>query len=349
MIKARRWFENEDIDRGIIISSRVRLARNLRGYLFPHKMGFEQAGQLIDELKTSIINERNPIVALLDYVELSSMPHTTLSRLAESHTISAEMVNKNYRRALITDAPENMAIMLNEEDHVRIQGIFHGENIDKAYDTASRLDDFMSESLEFSFDADFGYLTTCPTNTGTGLRASYMLHLPMMEATGLLKSRADYITKAGYAIRGLYGEGSSSMGSIYQISNQVTLGKREDEIIAALKDLANRLIEHENTLRQDYQKEFSAECEDRVYRAYGILSNCRKISLSEAMTLLSELRLGKMMNILPDAIVGMTIYNFMINIQPFNLCQITGYVDNTRKLDISRATYIRSVLSKSML
>ncbi|MCL2171490.1 MAG: ATP--guanido phosphotransferase [Defluviitaleaceae bacterium] len=340
-----KWYEHEAVDTTVIISSRVRLARNLRDYLFPRELSYAEAQALIDELVGAVIRDGHDIAPGLNYVEISSLSQPAMAQYAERHAISAEMVNRNYRRGLISDTHENVAIMLNEEDHVRIQGIFHGDSIYSAFDMAMRIDDHMSERLEFAFDSDFGYLTTCPTNTGTGMRASYMLHLPLMEFSGKLKNSADFITKAGFAIRGIHGEGSESLGSIYQISNQVTLGRDENEIIKALQNLAAQLVTRENTLRQEYLKDYRPECEDKVCRAVGILQSCRKISLSEAMSLLSDVRLGCLMGILSRQILNCTIYNLMINIQPFNLCELMGDVDNTRDLDINRAKYIRSQLN----
>ena len=339
-----KWFENPAVDSSVVISSRVRLARNLRGYLFPPNLSFAQAQSLVGDLVRSIINERSLLNEHLTHTELSGLGHDELSRLSERHLISSEMVNKTYRRGLISDNAENIAIMLNEEDHVRIQGIFCGDDIYGAYDIANRIDDLMSETLQFAFDPDFGYLTSCPTNTGTGLRASYMLHLPCMEYSGRLKKSADYITKAGFAVRGIHGEGSQSMGNVYQVSNHFTLGMREDETIAALKKLVAQLVEAENTLRQDFLQSWAAECEDRVHRAYGLLSRARKIGLTEAMSLLSDLRSGKAMGIEPNAITGITIYNAMICVQPYSLCEIMGDTDDARELDINRAAFLRSLI-----
>lgn len=344
MIDIQKWYEYPSIDETEIISSRVRLARNLAKYPFCLRLNNESARNIIADAKSSLMG-LNPYPGLvLCYIDLYEKTFGELKELSEKHTISPVMVNKSSLRALLHNEEENLSIMLNEEDHVRIQSIFVGQDLEKAYNHAAKIDDLMSENLEFAFDPEFGYLTSCPTNTGTGLRASYMLHLPVLEHTGNLKVYADFIAKAGFAIRGAHGEGSEPMGSLYQVSNQITLGKSEEETISALKHLAVQIIEKETQLRERILSEYYKETEDTVWRACGILENCRKLSLREGMKLLSDFRCGRIMGILQKQINTGTIYNLMLNIQPHNLQRIMGKAVDIRHEDALRADYVRSAM-----
>jgi len=341
----QKWYEMGAVDSHVIISSRVRLARNLAAYPFPSKISEMYAGLAIAAMRDSVFtqkNMQNPIISALSFADLSKLDSGWLKEMSERQVISPTMVNKTTLRGLIYNEMENISIMLNEEDHLRIQVIYPEQNLDKAYETASSLDDIMSENLEYAFDTEFGYLTSCPTNTGTGMRASYMLHIPLLESIGNLKTYAELITKAGFAIRGTYGEGSEAMGGIYQISNQITLGKSEEETISALKHLANQLVDKEISLREHVAKTYAHETEDAVHRGFGILTNCRKISLNEAMKHLSEVRLGVLLGLISCEISGGTIYNLMTNIQPFNLQKIMGSATDGRHLDVLRAEYLRN-------
>ena len=337
-----RWYEQPVVDNSVIISSRVRLARNLAAYPFPSRLMAHDAAAAIEDMKAAVF--KNPAVERLAFANLSHLPAGQLNELSERHVISRVMVNKTAQRGLIYNDEENISIMLNEEDHLRIQAIYPGQDLDAAYETADKLDNALSENLEYAFDADFGFLTSCPTNTGTGMRASYMLHVPLLESTGNLKIYADLITKAGFAIRGTHGEGSESMGGIYQISNQMTLGKSEKETISSLKHLANQLVEKETSVQQHFLKEFLHETEDAVFRAYGILTNCRKINISEAMKHLSDIRLGRILGLINCEIAGGSVYNLMTNILPYNLQKIMGPAQDARRLDILRAAYLRSAV-----
>jgi protein arginine kinase len=344
-----KWYENPAADADVIISSRVRLARNLVKYPFPARLSATDASGAIREMRSSIFNEANREdveTGRLQFLDLSHISNWDLNILAERHVISPSMVSRAALRGLVYNETENISVMLNEEDHLRIQSIFVGQDLDAAFEAANRLDDIMGQSLEYAFDRDFGFLTSCPTNTGTGLRASYMLHIPLLESTGSLKAEVAILTKAGFVIRGTHGEGSESMGAIYQISNQITLGKTEEEIIHELKYYANQLTEKENNARGRMALDYLTEATDSFWRSYGILSHCRKIGLPEAMRHLSEIRLGNMlgphMGMAQNPFSG-TIYNIMTNIQPYNLQKIMGPATDTRHLDILRAEYLRMV------
>ena len=337
-----KWYEHPQIDDDVIISSRVRLARNLARYPFPSKINGGDATAAMEEVWQSVIGMED-----FAFVNLASLTTDQLKELSERHVISPAMatLNNPAMRGLIYNSEENISIMLNEEDHLRIQAIFAQQNLDTAHLEAATLDDIMSKRLEYAFDAEFGFLTSCLTNTGTGLRASYMVHVPLLESTGNLKVYADIITKAGFAIRGGHGEGSESMGGIYQISNQFTLGKSEKETISSLKHLVSQVVDREHTMREHVLKEYRYETEDAVYRAYGILTSCRKIGLVEAMKLLSEIRLGNILGLLDCKVRGGSIYNLMTSVLPHNLQRKMGPAQDARRLDVLRAEYLRDAVN----
>ena len=340
-----KWYERPEADCDIIISSRVRLARNLLAHPFPSRINLEEAKAAIGSIKRSIMgDEQTPsyLAHTLTFEELSAVPDDRLKEMTERHVLSKVMLENKEKRAFLHSPDESMSVMVNEEDHVRIQSIFCGQDLEAAYKAAARLDDYMAESLDYAFDTDFGYLTSCPTNTGTGMRASYMLHLPILEQTGNLKFFADVITKAGFTIRGTYGEGSEAVGSIYQISNQLTLGRSEEMTLSSLKSLAHQISEKERGFRQRAVKEYPREAEDIIYRAYGILSHARKISLKEGMKHLSDIRCGIQLGLIGHVVKNGSVFKLMTDIQPASLQKIAGRSRDDRHLDALRADYIRS-------
>jgi len=342
-----KWHENPMVDANIVISSRVRLARNLEDFHFPAQLKPAKAAEAIRLMRKSVFSEENREAVELagfNFLDLTRQSNLDLNILAERRIISQSMLQRGTERGLIHSASENISVMFNEEDHIRIQSIFVGKDLDAAFAAADSMDDLMSQNLNYAFDYDLGFLTSCPTNTGTGLRASYMLHLPLLEASGGLKDELSVLARVGIVVRGTYGEGSDVHGSIYQISNQKTLGKTETDIINELKTHIEQLIEKENKLRGIMVMDYLAEGQDTFWRAHALLSNCRKISLPEAMRHLSEIRLGYMLG----AILGYldspgkgTIYNLMTNIQTYNLQKIMGPAGDSRHLDIMRADYLR--------
>lgn len=231
--------------------------------------------------------------------------------------------------------------MLNEEDHLRIQSVAAGMDIDKAWDLADKIDDLLEESIEYAFDEQYGYLTSCPTNVGTGLRASYMIHIPALEATGQLQYMLQAISKLGMTVRGIYGEGTEALGSIYQISNQITLGQAEEDIIKNLKHITNQIIEQENKIRERFIKEQRMQIEDQLYRSYGILTNARVISGKEAMGLLSDIKLGYAMGLLEKTKPDMNIFQIMVYCQLGNLQKYIGRELSVSERDEARARFIR--------
>ena len=341
-----KWFEKSSGSDDVVISSRVRLARNLEEYNFPSRLSKEDAGRIIDDVKEAVLNahEDNSYFHSVDMNELSSLEKVAM---VERHVISPNFVQTSIPTGLILSEDESISIMINEEDHLRIQSITNGLNLDEALQNAYRIDDLLEEKINYAYDENIGYLTSCPTNVGTGLRASYMIHVPALETTGKLQFILDAIGKFGITVRGIYGEGSKARGSVFQISNQITLGHSEQEIIDNLTSLTKQIVEQERALRNKLLSEKRLQFEDAVYRSYGILAHARIITSKEAMTLLSDIKLGYELGILKSDIKNpINIYGLMTCIQPANLQKKINKELKIDERDIERATYIRNNLPK---
>lgn len=339
-----KWYEEEKSNNGIIISSRVRLARNLKKYNFYNKLSAEDAEKMIEEVKDSILGSRTVFGEQFKYIPVNKLDENEKFSMVERHIISPELMRNNKPCGVLVKDDETISIMLNEEDHIRIQAIAAGDNIDEAYDTADKIDNLIEESVEYAFSEKFGYLTSCPTNVGTGLRASYMMHLPQLERTGQIRSLTQAISKFGITVRGIYGEGSEAMGSIYQVSNQVTLGQSEREIIENLKKVVSTIVQREQELEKNAYARAKDDIEDKVWRSYGILKTARKISAKEAMQMLSNLMEAKNMGVEPMPDINIKPVELMINIQPAIIQTTNGKDMTPGERDKARADYIRKIL-----
>ncbi len=339
-----KWYESNKCNNGIIISSRVRLARNLKKYNFYNKLSNEDAEKMIQDVKSSLLDSRTVFASQFEYVPLNTINENQKFSLVEKHVISPELMRNNKPCGVLVKDDETISIMLNEEDHIRIQAILPGNDIDQAFDLADKIDNLIEESVEFAFNEKYGYLTSCPTNVGTGLRASYMMHLPQLEKTGQIKNLVQAISKFGITVRGIYGEGSDAMGSIYQVSNQVTLGQSEHDIIDNLKKVAATIVQREDELEKKAYKSAKEDIEDKVWRSYGILKTARKISGKEAMQLISNITEGKNMGITDIPEFRIQPVELMINIQPASI-QVSHNTDMTpTERDKYRAEYIRNAI-----
>lgn len=331
------WYQNEAVNSDIAVSSRIRIARNLKGIPFPSKMSLEQNKELNKKVKSAITNSNSSLAKSLKYIEMRDIPENQRFAMVERHIISPEFAAKGLDGAIILSSDESISIMVGEEDHIRIQVILGGLNIDAAYNIADEIDTLLYNSLDFAFDSKLGFLTECPTNLGTGLRASVMLHLPALETSGEMESLSQSISKIGFTVRGMYGEGTKSLASLYQISNQITLGLSEKNALDNLKIITAQLIEKEKEIRDGYNK---LKIEDLCFRALGLLQNSRILSSEEAMNLLSSVKLGKSMGILD---IEQSPIKLLIESQPFMLMQKFGIMEADER-DICRANMIRETL-----
>ena len=328
------WYNEKLNNDNIVVSTRVRLARNLSGLPFPFGMNETQREELKERVKTAIIESNTPFAETLKFIDMADVPENEVRAMVERHIISPEFAKTNTAKAIILSSDESISIMIGEEDHVRIQVILAGFQLQKAYDIAEQLDRFLNEKLLFAFDSELGYLTECPTNLGTGLRASVMMHLPLCETTGQLNSISETVSKIGFTVRGIYGEGSKSEAGLYQISNQITLGISEKNAIDNLSLIATQLMEKEKNAQSQIDEIF---LEDKVFRALGILKNCRVLESKEMMNLLSLIILGQRMGIIKERYEPIKI---LIEAGPHMLMKRFGTLTPEER-DVKRAEFIR--------
>lgn len=338
-----KWYEHPSINEDVVISSRVRLARNLSDVSFQDQMTAKDANELVDNIRkcAPLLEEKeNQKFYTCNVNKLNELERAAM---IEWHVISPLLAEKKQDTGLILSEDESISVMVNEEDHLRIQSVVTGMDINKAFENADRIDDALSEVFKYAFHEKYGYLTTCPTNTGTGLRASYMLFLPMLSMEGKLSQLSDEVSKFNVTIRGIYGEGSKSQGHMYQISNQKTLGSTELDIIRSLDEIVLQIIKQERK-RRDYVRSVNElDLADKVYRSYGILKYAKQISGNDAMMLLSQVKLGVDMGIL--RIKGKSnFHRLMMEIQPASLQKHYGKNIGGGERDHYRAAYINERL-----
>lgn len=331
------WYTTHAPEDDIAVSTRIRLARNLSGLPFPARMTPEQRRELNLKVKNAVLQSNTPFAKSLKYIDMADVPQTEIAAMVERHIISPEFAEENADRAIIISADESISIMIGEEDHVRIQVILGGLQLEKAYDTAEQLDSLLYNELHFAFDRSLGFLTECPTNLGTGLRASVMLHLPVTESNGEISSIAETVGKIGFTVRGMYGEGTKASASMYQVSNQITLGISEKNAIDNLKIITAQLIDKERKARNDLNK---IKLEDMCFRALGTLQNSRILSSKEMMDLLSRIKLGISMGIIKTDVLPIKLF---IEGQPNMLMKKYGQLEPEER-DIYRAAFIRDAL-----
>ncbi len=338
-----KWYEQMVPDGDVVISSRVRLARNLENYPFSSKITDEEAAALVNEVKgiTASLTEQGK--RQFYSCNISTLSDIDRTAMVERHIVSPLLAEKEQVTGLILSEDETVSIMINEEDHVRIQAIEGGLNLENAYKQADIIDDIAYEKLHFAYDEKYGYLTACPTNAGTGMRASCMVFLPALGAARLIEKLIEEVGKYGVTIRGIYGEGTKSLGSIYQISNQKTMGNSESEIIENLKRIVFQVVKQERK-RREYMLSVNAdEIEDQVFRSYGILKYAKQISSDDAMTLLSQIKFGADCGLIKfDREIN--IHKLMMGVQPGSLQWTLGKNVGSITRDQSRAEFIRKEL-----
>ena len=338
-----KWYEQIATDSDVVISSRIRLARNLETYPFSSKLEEEQAIPLVNEAKsiTGLLSEKDN--RRFYSCNISTLSEIDKTAMVERHIISPLLAEKEQTTGLILSEDETVSIMINEEDHIRIQAIVGGMDLEKAYHEANHIDDIAYEKLHFAYDEKYGYLTACPTNAGTGMRASCMVFLPALGSARMIQKLMEEVGKYGVTIRGIYGEGTKSLGSIYQISNQKTMGISESEIIENLKRIVFQVVKQERK-RREYMLSVNAdEIEDQVYRSYGVLKFARQISADDAMTLLSQIKFGADCGLIKfDR--EFNVHKLMMGVQPGSLQWTIGKNVGSQTRDQSRAEYIRKEL-----
>lgn len=336
-----KWVEGTALDEDVVVSTRIRIARNLKKYRFPQSMNIKEADALTQEILN--VMKKMPNGNNYKFFKINSLNPVERVSYIEEHLISPGLINRpDYSSFLLKD-DEKVTIMINEEDHLRIQVLYPGLKFKEAWKAINEIDDFLEGNLDYAYDEKFGYLTACPTNVGTGIRVSAMVHIPALSIAGHVDSLVRGFQQIGLTVRGIYGEGTEAFGNLYQISNQTTLGEEEEDIINRLKGVIHQTISRERDIRQSLISKRRYEIEDRIFRSYGILKYARKISSKEAMKYLSDVRLGKELGIIND--IGFKeIDRIMIEIQPGSIQKYANKELNNKERDILRAEYIRQRL-----
>jgi protein arginine kinase len=332
------WLRGTGPNSDIVMSSRIRLARNIEEQPFTHWATKKQEKETLELLEQAVLTTDFMRGSL--YVKMLEIDDVDKQFLLERHLISREhIVHPEYKSVVVGDK-EVANIMINEEDHLRIQVMQSGFNLQECWRIANRLDDALHKRVKFTYSTDWGYLTACPTNTGTGLRASVMLHLPSLVMTKQITRVLQAITKLGMTARGLYGEGTEAEGNFFQISNQITLGSAEEDIIDNLERIIRQVIGHEENARKTIMKQSREMLQDKIWRSNGTLKSAHIINTKETMGLLSMVRLGVDMGLLTD-IDRRAVNELFILTQPAHLQKIEGRVLSSAQRDVKRANLIR--------
>ena len=320
-----------------VMSARIRLARNLRGIPFPGRMTAEQKKDVCRRVKEAAMSLPG---YRFDYLDMENLTAIQAGSMVEEHLISVDFCSEREGEGLLLDRKNNISIMINEEDHLRIQVLGDGDSLRELYEKANRLDDELDEKLTFAFSDTLGYLTHCPTNLGTGLRASVMMHLPALTESGLIQKIVNTVSQVGLTVRGLYGEGSRADGCFYQVSNQVSLGISEQDTVERLSEVVRQICENEEMLRNKMMENITIE--DRVFRSYGVLKEARLLSSKEFAGLISDVRLGAEAGKIP--LSTDVIDKLFIRVQPYSLMLGGGDGMEIRQRDIKRAELVREKL-----
>ncbi|MGD6968821.1 protein arginine kinase [Rossellomorea vietnamensis] len=333
------WMSEEGPNSDVVLSTRIRLARNLSDYLFPTLFTSEEANRILGKVQESISGESGEH-GNLELLKMAEMQPLQKRVLMEKHLVSPNLADDSSYGGVVLSEKEDISIMVNEEDHIRIQCLFPGLQLKEALKKADEIDDWLESKLDFAFHEKSGYLTSCPTNVGTGLRASVMMHLPALIITQQMNRIIPAINQLGLVVRGIYGEGSEALGNIFQISNQITLGKSEEDIVDDLTGVVKQIIAQEQSAREALVKTSNIQLEDRVFRSLGVLENCRIIESKEAAKCLSDVRLGIDLGYIQN--ISRNILNeLMILTQPGFLQQYSGGPLRPDERDIRRAAFIR--------
>lgn len=333
-----QWLKGTGAHSNIVMSSRVRLARNLAKKPFPNKARKKELNDILAMLQ-GVIGETNHFKGSM-FLKIGELDNVDKQFLIERHLMSHEHATNPEGKALVVSKEEVLSVMINEEDHLRMQVMESGFDLDEAWKIANTIDDVLSEKLDFAYSTQWGYLTACPTNTGTAMRGSVMLHLPALVMTKQINKVLTAISKLNFASRGFYGEGTQASGNFYQISNQLSLGHSEEDVIQNINGLICQVIEQEEQARQALVLQNKPMLEDKIFRSYGVLKNAHIISSQETVELLSMVRLGIDLGIVKD-VDRNTINELFIMIQPAHLQKLEGKKLSASERDSKRASLIR--------
>lgn len=328
------WYLQNGKDSDVVISSRVRFVRNIEGFKFAKKSSANEQIEILNKVKEIV-----PSLGFdLKYIDYNDLDAITKLSLLEKHLLSPEFVmDEKIKKAIIINQDENVCIMLNEDDHIKLQVFSSGQEIDTLTNLAVEIDEKIGKMLDYSFNEKFGYLATSPINIGTGMKASVLVHLPALTITGNLPKVLRIVNNFGMNVRGVYGEGTQNQGDMYLISNNQTIGVTEKEIATNVKNITEKIIEQERTARKFLGKS-QLELEDKVYRAYGILSNAKQLSSDECKKLLSDVKLGVDLGIIKEIddskVRKLELYTKAGNLQKYLGKQLDGYEREARRAEV---------------
>jgi len=335
------WLSGQGEEALVVLSTRVRLARNVAGCKFPSAADSDTKKRVVSYFDSAMT--RSKLLADGQYVKASDISDLDRDFLVERHLISPTFLTGDISKALFIGETERVSIMVNEEDHLRVQALSAGFDPQGAYEFASKYDAEISKYLEFDYDPDFGFMTACPTNAGTGMRASVLIHLPGLVLTRDIDKVISRITRSGLMVRGFYGEGSDVLGNLFQVANQNTLGISESEILNQISRVTHEVIDAEAAARQRLMDEAADMVEDKIWRAYGILKYARVLTSEEVMNLLSAVRLGHALKIIDFLNIAM-INEILLLSQPAHLQKFFGQNMDGNKRDFVRAQMVREKL-----
>ncbi len=338
------WLRGTGPESDIVISSRIRLARNVAAFPFTNRASAYQKAEIEIMLRDRVA--RLELDPRLEYINVPNLSPLDRQFLVERQLISRELAAAEGPRGVALAPRETVSLMINEEDHLRLQVMRSGFALDEAWQDIDRVDDLLEARISYAFSDEFGYLTACPTNVGTGMRASVMLHLPALVWSKQIEKVFRALQKINLAVRGLYGEGSRASGDFYQISNQVTLGKSETQILNEIREVIPQIITYERQARNAMLRESKQSIHDRVSRAYGTLCSATMMTSEETMDLLSSVRLGVNMGLLDDVTIG-TVNELFIHTQPAHLQKLMGSLLDGEERNAARARYLRTRLREA--
>jgi protein arginine kinase len=336
-----RWLDGTGPASDVVLSTRVRLARNLKEVPFTHRAREEQLAMVFSSAVTAV--RKTPPLSTSTALQMRELTPLDRQFLVERHLISNDLVDNAKLRGLLVMPDESVAVMVNEEDHLRLQALASGFQLRSAWEAVNSIDDELAQDLDYAFSEELGYLTACPTNAGTGMRASVLIHLPSLVLTKQIGRVLQGITQVGLAVRGFYGEGSQIMGNFFQISNQTTLGQSERETVDSLERVTRQIIDYEQRARDELVKDARVQIEDKIWRAYGTLRHSRVISSQEVINLSSAVRFGVALQMEGLTDVS-TLNEMLIRSQPAHLQLFAGREMEQRERNVVRADYIRTLL-----
>ena len=338
------WMRGEGPDSDIVISSRIRLARNLAQFPFLSRADDAVRAEIERTLHQQLVELA--LGGQVSYFDINQLEGIDRQLLVERQLISRELAESHGSRGVCFNRGENVSLMVNEEDHLRIQVLHCGFELDWCWQEIGRIDDLLEERVTYAFNEELGYLTACPTNVGTGIRVSVLMHLPALVLTKEIQKVFTALQKISLAVRGLYGEGSQAMGDFYQISNQITLGKSEEQLLKNLKDVVPNIIAYERKVRQALIKESRQQLHDKISRAYGTLKSAQSISSEETMHLLSSVRMGVNLGLIDDLPIP-TVNELFMHTQPAHLQKLRKTSLDSADRNAARAAYLRQRLSSA--